>query len=110
MEWCEASERVKPGSRVVSYIWDEAIVNDMLPEEARFTFVPRGVSTETGDILSPPAIHNADFILLHLNNFVGYDERSPDLPPLDELNAKFEPVFTVKRGDMELAWVYGRKP
>jgi len=56
-----------------------------------------------------PSIENADFVLLHIDNLLGYGDRPPDHPPLDLLNGEFEPVYTVKRGPLEVAWVYARQ-
>lgn len=110
IEWCEASDTVFPGARVVSYIWEDDIVQSILPERPRYVFVPRGRSSATGELPAPPAIHNADFVLLHINNRLGYCGQPADMPDLGELNSHFEPVCTVKRGPLEVAWVYGRKP
>ncbi|MBX3396422.1 MAG: phospholipid carrier-dependent glycosyltransferase [Phycisphaerae bacterium] len=110
IEWCESSDTVFPGARVVSFFWEDGIVRSALPERPRYVFVPRGGTSASDELPAPPAIHNADFVLLHVNNVLGYCGHSPDMPAADELNTLFEPVFTVKRGPLEVAWVYGRKP
>lgn len=110
IRWCLEPGHIPAGSRVVSYFWEDAIVRDVLPEEPPFVFVPRGVTAASAEVPSKPVIFNADFVLLHINNLLGYGDRPPDTPSLDELKAGFSPVFTVKRGPMEVAWVYARRP
>jgi hypothetical protein len=109
LRWCMA--RVPAGSRVVSYLWEDHILDRDLPEGLPFTIVRRTISQGTSEVPPPPSIADADFVLLHLNNFLGYGDLPADLPPLEELRRDFEPVVRIRRGmsPMEVAWVFQRR-
>lgn len=108
IRWC--GEHVPAGARVVSYLWEDSIIAHALPADHRFRFVPRGLSERTAVLPPPPPIDDADYVLLHVNNILGYGDLPPDTPPMAELQRDFTPVFTVRRGrgPTELAWVYQR--
>jgi hypothetical protein len=80
-----------------------------LPAKPPYVLIRRGLTGESDAVPAAPSIEDADFVLLHINNLLGYGDRPPDHPPLDSLSSRFEPVFAVKRGLMEVAWVYGRR-
>jgi len=110
IRWCNAHpDVVRPGARVVSYLWEEAIIGQVLPEEPWYVFVPRGISQASDAVPPPPAIDEADFVLLHINNRLGYGDRPPDWPLGTVLQDGFEVVHTVWRGPLEVAWIYGRR-
>ena len=109
VRWCSEDPRVKRGDRVVSYLWEEAIISEALPKEPHFVFVPRGVTPASDEVPTPPAIDRADFVLLHVNNLLGYGDLPPDWPNADELAGRFEVIHTVKRGDFAVGWVYARR-
>lgn len=109
IRWCNHNAAVQPGSRVVSYLWESSIINDILPSQLHYAFVPRG-TTENNDLLPPPpSIDDADFVLVHINNRLGYGDRPPDWPPEPQLSKQFSIIHTVRRGPLEIAWVYGRR-
>lgn len=110
IRWCNTDPRVRPGSRVVSYLWEEGIIADVLPATPRYTFVPRGLSPDSETPPPPPSVARADFVLLHINNLLGYGDRPPDRPREAVFSAEFRPVFTVRRGPLEVAWVFSRQP
>jgi hypothetical protein len=112
IRWCNADSHVPPGSTVVSYLWEDQpgqMVDDLLPAHPACTFIRRGLSPDSDEVPPPPSIDQADFVLLHVNNFVGYGDRPPDHPPLDQLDARFHIIYAVRRGPMEVAWVYARR-
>ena len=104
--WCR--QHIGAGRRVVSYVWEDAILDPLLAG-APFEFTPRGLSESSDALPPPPPIDTADYVLLHLNNRIGYGDRPPDWPDEKVLDALFTPVFTVSRAGLEVAWVYGRK-
>jgi 4-amino-4-deoxy-L-arabinose transferase-like glycosyltransferase len=108
IRWCEMDQRVKEGDRVVSYLWEAAIIERVLPPTRRYVFVPRGVTPASEAVPPPPSIADADFVLLHINNLLGYGDRPPDWPPEDLLRGRFRVVYTVRRGPMEVGRVFGR--
>jgi hypothetical protein len=108
--WCRTSGRVRPGDRVVSYLWEERILRGHLPASPPFVFIPRGLSQDTDAVPPGPSIEDADFVLLHINNFLGYGDRPPDTPSADVLRSRFEVAHAVRRGPLEVGWVYARKP
>ncbi len=109
IRWC--LEHVRPGSRVVSWLWEDSIIRRILPDDGRFTFVGRGVSEHSDTLPPPPSLDDADYLLLHVNNLLGYGDRPPDTPPMVRVMADFEPVFVLRRvgGRLETAWVYRRR-
>jgi hypothetical protein len=112
IRWCNTDRRVRPGSRVVSYLWEDKpgqMVDDLLPRQPGYVLIRRGLSADSDVIPPGPSITDADFVLLHINNFLGYGDRPPDPPPLDVLNSRFRVVYTVRRGPLEVAWAYGRR-
>ncbi|MFH1420244.1 MAG: glycosyltransferase family 39 protein [Planctomycetota bacterium] len=112
IRWCNTDPRVRPGDRVVSFLWEDQpgqMVDDVLPSEPRYMFVRRGLSADSDAVPPAPSIEDADFVLLHINNLLGYGDRPPDHPPLDSLAARFEVVHTVCRGNLAVAWVYERR-
>lgn len=112
IRWCNADSRVRPGSRVVSFLWEDLpgqMVDDLLPPNPPYVFIRRGLTDKSSFLPPAPSIKDADFVLLHINNFLGYGDQPPDLPPLAELQAAFTPIYTVRRGPLEVAWVYARR-
>jgi len=112
IRWCNTDPRVRPGSRVVSFLWEDQpgqMVDDLLPASPQYVLVRRGLTSESAAVPAAPSIENADFVLLHINNLLGYGDRPPDHPPLDLLNGEFEPVYTVRRGVLDIGWVYARR-
>ncbi len=109
IRWCNTDPRVRRGDRVVSYLWEHRIIQDVLPAESHYDFVPRGVTPESDDIPPGPSIDAADFVLLHINNLLGYGDLPPDWPPADVLGQQFEVIHTVRRGPLAIGWVYARR-
>lgn len=109
IRWCSTDGRVKRGDRVVSYLWEAEIISHALPKEPPFVFIPRGVTPESDAVPAPPAIDHADFVLLHINNLLGYGDLPPDWPEGETLSRRFEVIHTVKRGDFAVGWVYARR-
>lgn len=113
IHWCNTSGQVHEGDRVQSYLWEDRIIRRNLPADPPFDFIPRGVTEASDEVPPPPSIVSADFVLLHINNLLGYGDRPPDHPDMALLEKHFEKVFTVVRGrasaPLEVAWVYRRK-
>lgn len=103
--WCR--QNVRPGQHVVSYLWEDHIIAPLVAD-AKFVFVPRGISQDSDALPPPPPIDDADFVLIHINNKLGYGDRPPDMPDAQTLADHFKPVFTFQRSGLELAWVYER--
>jgi len=107
-QWCMA--HVEPGKRVVSFLWADHILDRFFPPDTPFVLVRRGVfrAANLGEPApSPPSIDDADYILLHIDNVVEYQ----DAPPPDRFREFFgdRPVFTVFRdGDFPMAMIYRR--
>lgn len=109
IRWCCSDANVRSGAIVVSYLWEERIIESILPHDDRIKFVPRGLSQETDAIPNPPSIEGADVVLLHINNLLGYGDRPPDTPPMDVLARDFRIAHTVTRGPLAVGWIYVRK-
>jgi len=109
VRWC--LENVPAGSRVVSYLWEDSIIDRLLTEKPRFELVRRGISQASEVVPPPPPTAGADYILMHINNILGYGDRPADAPPPVELERDFRPVYIVRRGrsQMPVAWVYERR-
>ncbi len=112
IRWCNTDPRVLPGDRVVSFLWEDQpgqMVDDVLPPEPHYTLLRRGLTADSDHVPPAPSIEAADFVLVHINNFLGYGDRPPDLPPLELLEAQFEIIHTVERGNLAVGWVYARR-
>jgi len=113
IHWCNTSDQIQEGDRVQSFLWEDRIIRELLDPDRSFQFVSRGVTEASDEVPPLPSIVGADFVLLHINNLLGYGDRSPDHPDMATLEANFEKVFTVVRGGasrpLEVAWVYRRK-
>lgn len=109
IRWCSDGGRVKRGDRVVSFLWEKRIIDGVLPAEPHYIFVPRGITADMALPPAPPSITDADFVLVHINNLLGYGDLPPDWPPPDVLANNFEVVYTVTRGPLAVAWAYARK-
>ncbi len=109
IRWCLTDSGIRPGDRVVSFLWEERIIERLLPAEPGFEFVPRGVGPGSDSVPPRPDLSRADYVLLHINNVLGYGDRPPDCPPAEVLAGAFEIVHTVRRGPLEVAWVYARR-
>lgn len=110
LRWCATSDRARPTDRIVSFLWEDRIVRNVLeslPKSIQFT--PRGLTEESDKLPPQPDIHQADWVLLHINNRLGYGDRPPDWPPAALLEAQFTIAHAVRRGPIEVAWVYGRR-
>ena len=92
---------------MVSYLWEDHIIAPLVVG-VPFEFTPRGLTEDSDAVPPPPPIDNADYVLIHINNKLGYGDRPPDMPDAQVLTDHFKPVFTFKRAGMELAWVYER--
>ena len=103
--WCK--QNVKPGQRVVSYLWEDHIIAPLVAD-AKFEFIPRGITEASDTLPPPPPIDDADYVLVHINNKLGYGDRPPDMPDAQTLADQFKPAFTFQRSGLELAWVYER--
>lgn len=113
IDWCNTSNQIREGDRVLSFLWEDRIVRETLDPDRSFRFIPRGVTEASDEVPPAPSIVEAEFILLHINNLLGYGDRSPDHPDMALLEKHFEKVFAVVRGSgqrpLEVAWVYRRK-
>ncbi len=108
IHWCNQPGHVPPGSRIASFLWEQHVIDRLLPAEPHYVFIPRGIAA-SGEPCPPPPWEEADFVLLHVNNAVGYGDWPPDGPAWASLiSAGFRPVFTVLRGPLEVAWVWSR--
>lgn len=110
LQWSTHSELVRPADHVVSFLWEDRIVRNAagsLPRPILLT--PRGLTEESDKLPPQPDIQQADWILLHINNRLGYGDRPPDWPPTALLEAQFGVAYAVRRGPLEVAWVYGRR-
>ncbi|QDV90233.1 Dolichyl-phosphate-mannose-protein mannosyltransferase [Phycisphaerae bacterium RAS2] len=110
LQWCAKSERVRPADQIVSFLWEDRIVRNVLASLPRpVHLTPRGLTEESDKLPPQPDIHQAEWILLHINNRLGYGDRPPDWPPIALLEAQFTVAYRVRRGPIEVAWVYGRR-
>jgi hypothetical protein len=106
VSWC--LENAPPGGRVVSYLWADHVLDDVLPDRLPFVLIRRGVYRADDRGLPrppPPGIDDADVVLLHVNNEAEYH----DMPPPSELESRFgeAPAFVVYRsGDFPIAVAY----
>ncbi len=109
VRWCRAN--VPAGSRVVSYLWEDPIVDGLLAQKPQFELIRRGISQASDTVPPPPSLGGADYILMHINNILGYGDLPADAPPPVELERDFRPVHVVRRGrtQMPVAWVYERR-
>jgi len=103
--WCK--QNVQPGQRVVSYLWEDHIIAPLIAD-AKFEFIRRGLSDESDTLPDPPPIDDADYVLVHINNKLGYGDLPPDMPDAQTFADLFKPVFTFRRSGLEMAWVYER--
>lgn len=110
IRWCNQPGNVPPNSRVVSFLWEQHLIKPLLPAKPHYIFIPRGALPERDRLSPPPRWDAADFVLLHLNNLVGYGDHPPDGPTRESLiSAGFRPVFTVSRGPLEVGWAWRRE-
>lgn len=109
IRWCSTDPRVHRGDRVVSYLWEDRIIDGLMPQNPHFQLIRRGIPPDTFGVPPPPAIEQADYVLLHINNLLGYVGQRPDWPPVETLSSRFEVVHTVRRGPLAIAWVYARR-
>lgn len=92
MQWLQA--HVPPGRRVVSYLWDDHVMDAWLADRPpAFHLVRRNAFAARHN---PPDIDDADYLVLHLNNYVSY----ADAPGRRELVSCFgpRPVHVIERG------------
>jgi len=92
LDWC--IKNVPPGKRVVSYLWDDHVI-DAFVEEHRPAFELVRRYPEIDKTQGPP-IDDADYLMVSLNNEVTYF----DAPSSKEINDHFDilPAHTVLRG------------
>lgn len=109
IRWCNANAHVHRGDRVVSYLWEDRIIDHLMPKNPHFELIRRGIPPDSFTVPPPPPIDRADYVLVHINNLLGYGDRPPDWPPGDILSNRFEAIYTVRRGPLAVAWVYGRR-
>lgn len=108
VRWCD--ENAPPGSRVVSFLWEDHIVDRVRSERGEYVLVPRGLRPDSHVIPDPPSLVGADYVLLHVNNRLGYGDRPPDWPAEVDSPDRFAAVFTVRRAGLEVAWVFAARP
>ncbi len=107
LDWCAA--HVPPGRRVVSYLWDDRVLDDYVDAHPPAYELVRRLAWEYKD--HGPPIDDADYLLLSMNNEVSYD----DLPSADEFVRWFDPrpVHVVWRGRgsyrMAVVMIYQRR-
>lgn len=113
IHWCNTSDQIQEGDTVLSFLWEDRIVRRNLDPDRSFDFKARGITEASDEVPPQPSIAGADFILLHINNLLGYGDRPPDHPDMALLDKHFEKVLSVVRGragaPLEVAWVYRRK-
>jgi hypothetical protein len=103
------NENAPPGSRVVSYLWDDHVIDAFLERTPMaFHLVRRDAYASRG---SPPPIDDADYVIIGLNNDVSYH----DGPSRSQLEQLFDrPArHVVRRGrgrcEMQVVQVFSRK-
>ncbi|HOJ72373.1 MAG TPA: glycosyltransferase family 39 protein [Phycisphaerae bacterium] len=103
------AEHVPPGRRVISYLWDDHVIDAFLEHTpVPFHLVRRDAFHLRG---SPPRIDDADFVVVGLNNKVSYH----DEPPREQLEQLFDrPArHVVRRGrgrsEMQVVQIFSRK-
>ncbi|NLX13168.1 MAG: glycosyltransferase family 39 protein [Phycisphaerales bacterium] len=107
LEWC--ATQVPAGRRVVSYLWDERVIDDYVDAHPPNYELVRRHAWESRD--HGPSIDDADYLLLSMNNEVTYD----DLPPTEDFLRWFDPrpVHVVGRGRgpyrMAVVMIYQRR-
>lgn len=108
MAWLAAN--VPPGRRVVSYLWDDHVIDRWLEQRSILFHLVRRNAWAAREI--PPEIEDADYVVVALNNEVSYR----DLPPRQELDKGFEPLpaYVVWRGRghrrFPVVQIFVRKP
>ncbi len=107
VRWCD--ENAPPGSRVVSFLWEDHIVERVRSDRPGYALVPRGLRPDSDVIPDPPPLADADYVLLHINNRLGYGDRPPDWPAEVDSPDRFAAVFTVRRAGLEVAWVFAAR-
>jgi len=108
VRWC--LNNAESDAAVVSYLWEDRIIQEVFNEHPpAFRFVSRGVTEQSDALPDMPSLLDANYVLLHINNLLGYGDREPDHPPLELLQLGFEKVHTVRRGPLEVGWVYRHK-
>jgi len=83
-DWCMAN--VRPGMRVVSYLWDDHVIDAYVDQhDPAFELVRRyaEINAQQG-----PVYEDADFFIVGLNNQTGYF----DAPTMKQLVEQFEPI------------------
>ncbi len=109
IHWCNTDPHVHRGDRVVSYLWEDRIIDQLMPRNPHFELIRRGIPPDSFAVPPAPSINGADYVLVHINNLLGYGDLPPDWPPGDILSRRFEAIYTVRRGPLAVAWVYGRR-
>ncbi|UCD29297.1 MAG: glycosyltransferase family 39 protein, partial [Planctomycetota bacterium] len=92
LAWCV--ENVPSGGRVVSYLWDDHVI-DAFVEKHPLTFELVRRLSEIDKQQGPP-FDDTDYLILSLNNEVSYF----DAPPMDQLKKYFDllPAHMIVRG------------
>ncbi|MBI3302332.1 MAG: glycosyltransferase family 39 protein [Deltaproteobacteria bacterium] len=101
-------DHVPTGARVVSYLGDDHVI-DAFVDRQPLTFELTRRHADS-DWTRGPAIDDADYLLVSINNEVMYG----DAPPVANRAARFEPVHTIWRGRgryrMPMVRIYRRRP
>lgn len=90
LAWLDA--HVPPGRRVVSYLWDDHVIDEFQQAHRPLYQLVRRNAMDARN--RPPEIDDADFVVVGLNNEVSYH----DMPSERELLAQFTPVHAIGRG------------
>lgn len=92
LRWLAAN--APPGRRVVSYLWDDHVIDHFLESSPVLFHLVRRHAYEARE--SPPDIDDADYVIVAMNNELSY----ADVPPAAELQAGFAalPCHAVLRG------------
>ena len=108
VRWC--LDHAESDAAVVSFLWEDRIIQELFERRPpAFRFVPRGVTEQSDELPAQPSLLDADYVLLHINNILGYGDRPPDYPSPELLDMGFERVHTERRGALEIGWIYRRK-